>query len=63
MMIELEQPTARKLSWKFVNDISTKVGLPADVCETLLQSGWTLETEANKPAMWVQAWPNELKAK
>ena len=61
-MIELEtKNVGRTLSRKFIHEVSATVSLPFDVCEALLQAGWTLEVHPTKPAMWVQAWPSELR--
>jgi hypothetical protein len=55
-MIALERKT-KPISRKFLHEVSSKVGLPVDVCATLIESGWTLEFERNQPAKWVQGWP------
>lgn len=43
---------------QFLKDLSQSINLPAEVCGTLLKSGWTLEVKLNAPARWVQPYPN-----
>lgn len=61
-MSDLEVHTVgQTVNKQFLDQLSSNIGLPADVCDVLLKSGWSLEVSRNQPAMWVQAWPKELR--
>lgn len=63
-MGDLEVATVgQTLNKAFLDQLSSSIHLPADVCGALLKAGWSLEVRTNKPAMWVQAWPKELRVK
>lgn len=61
-MSELEvTKVGETLSQHFLDQLSASINLPAETCKALLKAGWTLEVSQHQPAMWVQAWPKELR--